>query len=706
MGWAHALVAEKRQPPFSHYHYNHNIYQQHYQHQHHHHQNPAAQSSVYYPTVYPGSNEMTSSSLQGQANSGTHIRGYQQPQNVKAAAADPASNTTVSPSSSATSGGNWPWRLILEGALLEWRLGRRQLALATLDHVQRVLPHRAQPYLHSVDLLKKESRYIEAYRIAVSALRLLPSAGMLWFEALALQLHLLLTWKRSCDKQSPVSDAEMQTVSTLPWRVLADPSATTTDANTTNVTADFEGRSVDCSGASCPWSIEQILDNKAHRLLHFSSVWLPQLQADALDHLSPELTHRFLIEVARAHVLAGEHASQSQPSSQDKPAESRSSSTSNTFLTRARRALASAVRAAPPNLQFKVWLEGARLELRYGDSKVARKSLLQAVKLAPLKSRSAVLTEWARLEQYLPSPNRFDEARRILNKAKRSMPSDWKVHLESILLEMRAGAFAFALALTHEALRLFPSSGRLVRRIEPSLSFQSCTGLTTCCSSQWALRVQLEYLCYHQQQRSSGGALPSSKLSVPRSAMRALEEATRQCPKSGEVWCEAARLAIANREFSLARRYLEYSTHFTPQLGDSLVEWLRLEMLEQNVIAGTTASDRSIKDQMTALYGTVGRADLSPPNYGMVWTFCKNLPLDSTLHTLLVSTQRQLVALSVGGNNAASSSPSPQEATTTTATVVPLPSTTYAASLDIASWVATLNFASVDSVLRFKLLFD
>jgi hypothetical protein len=203
---------------------------------------------------------------------------------------------------------------------------------------------------------------------------------------------------------------------------------------------------------------------------------------------------------------------------------------------------------------------------------------------------------------------------------------------------------------------------------------------------QWALRVQLEFLNavvlvdQQQQQRPKPNTAsnkttapsPSNAPTLPRRVIRALEQATQQCPKSGEVWCEAARLAIFVGEFSLARRYLQYSTHFTPQLGDSLVEWLRLELLEQEV-----AGVRHPTVDQSALYATVCHADLSPPNYGMVWAFCRQLPLDSTLHTLLVSTQRHLLQLR---------SVSP--------------------SLDIASWVATSSFVSLDSPLRFRLLFD
>lgn len=47
-------------------------------------------------------------------------------------------------------------------------------------------------------------------------------------------------------------------------------------------------------------------------------------------------------------------------------------------------------------------------------------------------------------------------------------------------------------------------------------------------------------------------------------------------PKSGEVWCEGARLLLRRGEFGDARRCLEYALHFTPQYGDTFIEYLRL----------------------------------------------------------------------------------------------------------------------------------
>jgi la-related protein 1 len=62
-------------------------------------------------------------------------------------------------------------------------------------------------------------------------------------------------------------------------------------------------------------------------------------------------------------------------------------------------------------------------------------------------------------------------------------------------------------------------------------------------------------------------------------------KALKEIPKSGEVWCEGARLALSsdpsNRHFnfSKAENYLRFAIQFTPQYGDSFLECLRLYML-------------------------------------------------------------------------------------------------------------------------------
>ena len=67
--------------------------------------------------------------------------------------------------------------------------------------------------------------------------------------------------------------------------------------------------------------------------------------------------------------------------------------------------------------------------------------------------------------------------------------------------------------------------------------------------------------------------------------LRVFKAAQEEVPKSGEVWCEGARIFMHpfSRRFdlSIARRFLDWAVQFTPQYGDSFLELLRLELLEK-----------------------------------------------------------------------------------------------------------------------------
>jgi hypothetical protein len=78
----------------------------------------------------------------------------------------------------------YPYRVMLEGALLEYRGKRLDLALGILMHLISHMPSRAQPIVSLVDLLRKECRWSELDRWLTYGLRNLPNASVLYFEAL------------------------------------------------------------------------------------------------------------------------------------------------------------------------------------------------------------------------------------------------------------------------------------------------------------------------------------------------------------------------------------------------------------------------------------------------------------------------------------------------------------------------------------------
>ncbi|CAM9244838.1 unnamed protein product [Chrysoparadoxa australica] len=200
----------------------------------------------------------------------------------------------------------------------------------------------------------------------------------------------------------------------------------------------------------------------------------------------------------------------------------------------------SSVLACPLNLRWKVWLAGSRMELAAGNVARARDLLKQAYQEVPDKSMSLVFLECSRLEEFTGNLN---AARLILQKARAETKSEWKVFLESVLLEIRASDWVRASSEAESALAIHSGAGRL-----------------------WAVLVQLK-------QRTSDEAQQAS-----------LRMALKEVPKSGEVWCEGARIHLnpLGRSFDMkiSCTYLEFAIQFTPQYGDSFMECLRLQLLQ------------------------------------------------------------------------------------------------------------------------------
>lgn len=213
-------------------------------------------------------------------------------------------------------------------------------------------------------------------------------------------------------------------------------------------------------------------------------------------------------------------------------------------LVGCRRRLAMTALSCPRNLCWKVWLAGGRMELCAGNSDVARKLFLRAHQVVPEKGRSVTLLECARLEEYTGDT---DLARALLLRGRFEMGSDWKVWLESVMLEVRAGQLVTAVDLARQSLDIHSGAGRL-----------------------WASLVQLRYFLGEDAQYST------------------LKRALKAVPKSGEVWCEGGRIHLNPFsklfDWEEARLHLGFATRFTPQYGDSFLETLRLNIIEHLIL--------------------------------------------------------------------------------------------------------------------------
>ncbi|GKY96975.1 hypothetical protein MPSEU_000656400 [Mayamaea pseudoterrestris] len=214
----------------------------------------------------------------------------------------------------------------------------------------------------------------------------------------------------------------------------------------------------------------------------------------------------------------------------------------NSLLIGARSYFALTIRSCRLNLRWKVWLAGARMELSAGKVSAATRLFARAHEVAPEKVRSLTLLDYARLHEYI---GKRDIARAILCKGRVDYGHDWKLWLESVLLEMRGCCIGRAFELATDALEVHGGTGRL-----------------------WSALVQLSY--------QIGGV---------DGQYNALRKALNAVPKSGEVWCEGARIHCnpfsATFDISRSRRHLFFAGRFTPQYGDSFLESIRVKLVRQ-----------------------------------------------------------------------------------------------------------------------------
>lgn len=196
----------------------------------------------------------------------------------------------------------------------------------------------------------------------------------------------------------------------------------------------------------------------------------------------------------------------------------------------------------PPNLRWKVWLAAGRMEIAAGNVQLARQLFQRAIKVVPDKGRPVALLECARLEEYAGD---VPLAKAILYKSLHVGGSDWKVWLESVLLATRGGNYTQAIRLSENALHQHSGTGRL-----------------------WACLIQLHHFVEGEKPQ-----------------LESLTLALSAVPKSGEVWCEGARIHLNpfSQTFDPQRasKYLYFATKFTPQYGDGFLESLRLLIVDQ-----------------------------------------------------------------------------------------------------------------------------
>jgi len=172
---------------------------------------------------------------------------------------------------------------------------------------------------------------------------------------------------------------------------------------------------------------------------------------------------------------------------------------------------------------------GSRAQCKYGRKNEGRKLIERCCLEAPSKQTSLGLLE---LSKFWEMEGQVTRARQVLKSTKYLMKTEWKIYFEAVMMEIRNGFFKEAEQMVHESLKVHFATGRL-----------------------WATLIQLQHA------RSS---TKDDFQKVFKTFVRALNE----IPKSGEVWCEGARLLLNSDspffDVEKAERYLEFAIQFTP----------------------------------------------------------------------------------------------------------------------------------------------
>ncbi|OHT00611.1 hypothetical protein TRFO_32731 [Tritrichomonas foetus] len=243
----------------------------------------------------------------------------------------------------------------------------------------------------------------------------------------------------------------------------------------------------------------------------------------------------------------------------------------NGYLNLMRSLLAEAISLCSPKQRYKLFFTASTIELTYGDPSVSPLLLDLTLKLTPYKSRPMIIILSAKVFEL---NKEYDQALILFERATMEYFAEWRVFLELAQFHVHRNNIKKAIEVLTNALITHTGSGRL-----------------------WAFRVQLE--AFNSVE---------SQISVLKSAIQAV-------PKSGEVWCEAARIALnpLTKFFNIqcAKQFLEFAYRFTPQHGDSLIEMIRVEILEK----GQSANFAEIEKKFISSEG----------NYGLLFIYIKKL---------------------------------------------------------------------------------
>jgi len=257
----------------------------------------------------------------------------------------------------------------------------------------------------------------------------------------------------------------------------------------------------------------------------------------------------------------------------------------NEIISDSRRYFSYAIRCAPDSVKWKLFLLNARIETWHSNYYASFKLLHKSAEVVPIRKEPQLLIDFAKnLEfEYRFSENGncslLEKARKILDKTVETYGQDWKIHLERIMFEIRNNNLLNAENSAKNAIKIHVEKGKL-----------------------WALLLQIQ----HAKQIS--GEI----------AYETFVDAIRRLPRSGEIWCEGARLFMSPKfiKFDLqkSRKCLDFAIHFTPRCGDCFIELLRLSLIEDAI---------GVSEDFHAVEKIIQKCKEVSPTYGTLWNFFK-----------------------------------------------------------------------------------
>ena len=113
---------------------------------------------------------------------------------------------------------------------------------------------------------------------------------------------------------------------------------------------------------------------------------------------------------------------------------------------------------SPDNIKWKIWLIAARVQFHIGEYERSREIIERCCYEVPSKQMSMAMLDYAK---HFEMRGQVQRARQILQHTKRIAKTEWKIHLESVLLEVRNGCFDAAEDLVFQSLNVHFATGRL-----------------------------------------------------------------------------------------------------------------------------------------------------------------------------------------------------------------------------------------------------